>query len=73
MYTLNLNKKTRGYYQTEADGIIITVSNPFICCDSGSNAWQLTIENKTDVLINNWFDKKSEAMKSGAKWVIENL
>ena len=73
MITLNLKKLSKGYYQTEADGITITVSNPFVCCGSGSNAWQLTIEDNTDVLLNNWFDKKSEAMRSGAEWVINNL
>jgi len=71
--TLSLKKVSKGYYEIEADGITINVSNPFIQCGKGAtNGWQILIYGK-GFDVDEWFNTKKQAIKFGTKWVLDNL
>ena len=69
---LDLKRIMPGQYSVTAEGISITISNPYRMLKDGSNAWQLWIEVDGEVLVNEWFDTKKQANKFGTNWVINN-
>ena len=71
--TLNLKRISKGSYEIQSNGIILSVSNPYIQCGKGAtNSWQILIfGNGFDV--NEWFNTKKDAVKFGTQWVLENL
>ena len=69
---LNLKRTMKGQYSVVAEGISITISNPYRMLNDGSNAWQLWIEVDGEVVVDEWFDTKKQANKFGTNWVINN-
>ena len=69
---LNLKRIMPGQYSVKAEGISITISNPYRMLKDGSNAWQLWIEVDGEVVVNESFDSKKQANKFGTNWVINN-
>ena len=69
---LNLKRTMVGHYSVSAEGVSITISNPYRMLKDGSNAWQLWIEVDGEVVVNEWFDTKKQANKFGTNWVINN-
>ena len=73
MITLNLKKQRQGYYSISDNGIEITISNPFKCNGMGTDKWQLNILSGNNLIVNEWFATKKDAVKIGTNWVIENI
>lgn len=71
--TLNLKRISKGSYEIQSDGVILSVSNPYIQCGKGAtNSWQILIYgNGFDV--DQWFNTKKDAVQFGTQWVLENL
>ena len=69
---LDLKRIMPGQYSVVAEGVSITISNPYRMLKDGSNAWQLWIEVDGEVVVNEWFDTKKQANKFGTNWVINN-
>ena len=69
---LDLKRIMPGQYSVSAEGVSITISNPYRMLKDGSNAWQLWIEVNGEVVVNEWFDTKKQANKFGTNWVINN-
>ena len=69
---LDLKRIMPGQYSVTAEGISITISNPYRMLKDGSNAWQLWIEVDGEVVVDEWFDTKKQANKFGTNWVINN-
>jgi 8-oxo-dGTP pyrophosphatase MutT (NUDIX family) len=63
---LNLNQIRKGQYEAKYDEIEIHLTNPKILNGIGTNKWQLIVLYGNDSVINEWFDTKNEALKTGA-------
>ena len=50
MRTLALKRKYKGIYEVENDKIKISLSNPYSATGFGTNAWELIIDNKKNML-----------------------
>jgi|688.fasta_scaffold03481_6 hypothetical protein len=62
---LNLNQIRKGQYEAKSDEIDISLTNPKIQNGFGTNKWQLVVMYRNDDVINEWFDTKNEALKTG--------
>jgi 8-oxo-dGTP pyrophosphatase MutT (NUDIX family) len=63
---LNLNQIRKGQYEAKSDEIEIHLTNPKILNGIGTNKWQLIVLYGNDSVINEWFETKNEALKTGA-------
>jgi len=86
MKTLNLKKDCRGSYsrkiQNMYSSIQVSLARPKEF-GGKSEGWQLMItfdqpkkeynEAIFEILLNEWFDTKKEAMKFGVKWIEKNM
>jgi len=70
--TLQLQKQSRGYYTNTVGPITITVSDSSIVT-GGKPQWQITIEDKVEILFNEFGRTKKEVVQLGVQWVLENL
>jgi 8-oxo-dGTP pyrophosphatase MutT (NUDIX family) len=62
---LNLNQIRKGQYEAKSDEIEIYLTNPKILNGIGTNKWQLIVMYRNDDVINEWFETKNEALKTG--------
>ena len=73
MTTLNLKKQCVGYYANTFEDMTITVCNANALIKGADKYWQLTIEDKKDVMFQSFFNTKKECMEYGTKWIINNF
>ena len=63
---LNLERKYTGYYQKEANGIMVTVSKMV-------KGWEFIVEENNEELAHEFFNTKKEACEFGTQWITNNI